>query len=102
MNHKSWRDYCKPIIAKALKDNQGAQEGVIKQALYDAYPFGERARYPYHIWLDEIRVQRGLKQKKIAEQTRQELIDAGQAELFSLNRASDGRGQSEASTHAGN
>jgi hypothetical protein len=57
----AWRDYAAPIIAKVLNETRGQDEKVIKQALRDAYPFGERKYHPYKIWLDEIKVQRGLR-----------------------------------------
>lgn len=59
-----WRDYARPIIARVLKENAGADEQTIKRALKDAYPFGQREYHPYKIWLDEIAVQRGTKKKK--------------------------------------
>ncbi len=62
---KTWRDSARPIISKVLKDTEGKSEEEIKKALYNAYPWGERAMHPYKIWLDEIKVQRGLKKNKI-------------------------------------
>lgn len=55
---KSWRDSARPIIAKALADTAGQDEKAIKQALFDAYPFGERSMHPYKVWLSEIKRQR--------------------------------------------
>ncbi len=57
----SWRDKARPIIGTILRDLAGADEAEIKKALRDAYPFGERRYHPYKIWLDEIRLQRGLR-----------------------------------------
>lgn len=54
---KTWRDSARPIIAEVLKENEGKDEKIIKKALYDAYPFGQRQYHPYKIWLDEIKVQ---------------------------------------------
>lgn len=71
---RSWRDKARPIVAQVLRDTEGKTEPEIKQALFDAYPFGQRHYTPYKIWLDEIRRQRGLitkpsnkDQKRIAE-----------------------------------
>lgn len=64
MSRSSWRDYARPIIARVLKETQGQDEQVIRRALKDAYPFGQRDYHPYKIWLDEIAVQRGTKKKK--------------------------------------
>jgi hypothetical protein len=62
---RTWRDSCRPIIAKVLKENNGKPESVIKKALFDAYPFGVRQYHPYKIWLDEIKVQTGKKKKTV-------------------------------------
>jgi len=32
-------------------------EKKIREALWDAYPFGERKYWPYKVWLDEIKRQ---------------------------------------------
>ena len=58
---KSWRDFCRPIIEEVLRETKGQDEKAVKKALFDAYPFGERAMHPYKIWCDEIKRQRGLK-----------------------------------------
>jgi hypothetical protein len=57
----SWRDQARPIIARVLEATRGEPEKAIRQALLDAYPWGERAHHPYKIWCDEIRRQRGRK-----------------------------------------
>lgn len=75
---KTWRDTARPIIAKVLEENAGKDEAVIKKALYDAYPFGQRQYHPYRIWLDEIKVQR--KQKRFGE--RKDLQNPDQSTLF--------------------
>jgi hypothetical protein len=61
----SWRDTARPIIAKVLQDcrDTGATEKQIRAALFAAYPFGERRYFPYKVWCDEVRAQRGLKAK---------------------------------------
>ena len=60
-----WRSVAAPVIAKVLKENTGKPEKEIKKALREAYPFGQRSFHPYKTWCDEIRVQRGLKIKKV-------------------------------------
>jgi len=57
----SWRDVARPIIAKVLAEHEGKTS--LKQALYEAYPFGQREHFPYKVWLDEIKRQRGFKGK---------------------------------------
>ncbi len=59
-----WREHAKPIIARVLVETAGKPEKEIKAALRAAYPFGTRQYWPYKIWLDEIRVQRGFKKLK--------------------------------------
>ena len=60
----TWREHARPIIAKVLADNKDKTEKEIKKALQNAYPYGERARHPYKIWCDEIKVQLGVKKYK--------------------------------------
>ena len=55
---KTWRDMARPLIAQVLKESEGKSEKEIRNALKEAYPFGERRYHPYKIWLDEIKVQR--------------------------------------------
>jgi len=54
----SWRDEAAPIIRRVLHNMKGRSEAEIKRALFEAYPFGERAHWPYKVWLDEIKRQR--------------------------------------------
>jgi hypothetical protein len=54
---KSWRDIARPIITKVLEETRGQDDKAIRKALRDAYPWGERAHFPYTVWLDEIKVQ---------------------------------------------
>jgi hypothetical protein len=61
---KTWRESAIPIIAKVLKETEGQSEKEIKKALREAYPFGIREHWPYKVWCDEVRAQRGLKVKK--------------------------------------
>jgi hypothetical protein len=60
----SWREKSAEVITRVLLETRGQDEAAVKKALYDAYPFGERAYHPYKIWLDEIRRQRGVKTAK--------------------------------------
>jgi hypothetical protein len=56
-----WRLKAAPIIAKVLYECQGKTEAELRKALHAAYPFGERSMYPYKVWLDEVKRQKGLK-----------------------------------------
>jgi hypothetical protein len=73
-----WRTTSRQIIAQVLKDNEGADEKVIRKALTDAYPFGQRAMHPYKIWLSEIQIQLG--KRRFGEQKRK--FNPDQKELF--------------------
>lgn len=64
MSKDTYRDHFRPIIARVLRINAGQTQAKTNQALRDAFPMGQRAMHPYKIWLDEIRVQRGLKKDK--------------------------------------
>jgi hypothetical protein len=54
----TWRFDAALIIERVLAETKGQPEAAIKKALRDAYPFGERAMWPYKVWLSEIRRQR--------------------------------------------
>ena len=62
MSRSKWRRGCAPIIKQVLIDTKDFPEKEINKALCDAYPFGEKKYYPYRIWRDEIKIQRGLKE----------------------------------------
>lgn len=76
---KSWRDYARPIVKQVLEDTAGQDEKVIRKALKDAYPFGERKYHPYKIWLDEIKVQRG--ERKFNERAK-DVVPENQIKIF--------------------
>jgi hypothetical protein len=54
-----WRIHCRPIIAKIILENKDKSEAEVRKLLSVAYPFGERAYYPYKVWLNEIKRQTG-------------------------------------------
>ena len=57
-----WRKHCATIIAAVIK-RYGSDPKELKRQIRLAYPYGERKRYPYKIWLDEIRRQLKIKPK---------------------------------------
>lgn len=76
-----WRDACRPIIARVLTAHpEGGAD--LRQALRDAYPFGERRNHPYQIWRDEIARQTGRKPKLGSRVVMQREPDPRQEELF--------------------
>lgn len=80
----TWRDYYRPLIAAVLTANEGKSLNEKRQALRKAFPSGPRQYHPYKIWLDECRVQLGLKRPKVKQKGIPLPIEpaAGQLELF--------------------
>lgn len=60
----TWRERCRGIIAQVLAETAGQPEKEIRRALKLAYPWGERAHYPYKAWLLEVKAQRFPKPRK--------------------------------------
>lgn len=58
-DHTTWRSRCAPVIASVLRATEGLEPKDRRRALREAYPFGERKRRPYVVWLDEIKRQTG-------------------------------------------
>lgn len=54
------REFYAPIIAAVLRKHP-TDTRERRKALRDAYPAGERAHWPYKVWLDEIARQTGRK-----------------------------------------
>jgi hypothetical protein len=50
-----WRTRARSLVAAVLEETKGQDERAVRKALRDAYPFGERAHYPYKVWCDEVR-----------------------------------------------
>ena len=74
-----WRKIAKGIISEVLADRLPPKAE--RKALTQAYPFGERARWPYKVWLDEIKRQKGLKRTLYAHRIKPE-ADKNQMEMF--------------------
>ncbi|WP_454838560.1 hypothetical protein [Pseudomonas mohnii] len=55
----SWADAAAPIVAGVIRSVGRSDMKVLRKALVDAYPWGERERTPYKAWLSEIRRQLG-------------------------------------------
>lgn len=53
----SWRGLAEPIISEVIARVGRDDEKALRDALRDAYPFGERAHWPYKVWGDEVRRQ---------------------------------------------
>ena len=57
----TWRERLRPAIAEVLAANRGIPLRLLRRRLRAAFPYAERRGWPYKVWLDEIRVQRGLR-----------------------------------------
>ena len=79
------RQYCAHIIYRVLQHTKGLSEKEIKKALRDAYPFGERKYWPYKVWLDEIRRQRGLKRSPYFEKKSKPMAGPNQLPIIFKN-----------------
>ena len=79
MSH--WRDRCRPIIRNVIEAWNGKDKKDLRDALFEAYPFGERKRYPYKVWLSEIAFQ--TKKKKVYwKSSRKQEIGKDQLKMF--------------------
>jgi len=55
----SWADAAAPIVGEVIRRVGRNDMRLLRKALVDAYPFGERANTPYKAWLAEVRRQLG-------------------------------------------
>lgn len=69
-----WRSQAAPIIEAILTDTKGADERTIRSRLRSAYPFGPRKHWPYRVWCDEVRRQRGLPRKPLRSRKRKRTV----------------------------
>lgn len=76
----TWREHAAPVIQRILVAVVGQDERVVRKALREAYPFGPRKYWPYKVWCDEVRRQRGLKRLRL-RRSRRRAIDDGQGEF---------------------
>lgn len=59
------RDVARPIIADVITRVGRDDQKALRAALRDAYPWGERAHWPYKVWCDEV--QRQLSGRRYGE-----------------------------------
>ena len=57
MTMKTWRKIARATIQAALEEaeSQGLDAAATKAYVNSRYPFGERAYYPYQVWLSEMK-----------------------------------------------
>ena len=53
--NKTWRQIAAAHIANVVQENPDADERELRKLISDAYPFGERAYYPYKAWLAAVK-----------------------------------------------
>jgi hypothetical protein len=70
MRRSRWRGMAAPVVAAVLAETAGQEEKAIRKALREAYPFGERRRWPYRAWLKEVHAQRGTTKCKPGQRPR--------------------------------
>lgn len=71
----SWRDAARSSVAQVVREVGFTDPKALRKALSDAYPFGERARWPYQAWLAEIREQIGGMRPKKPDPNQMSLFD---------------------------
>lgn len=47
---ETWGNISKRVIAKVIEENPDVDYKAFKKLLREAYPFGERAMFPYKAW----------------------------------------------------
>lgn len=81
MSDGYWRNIARPIIAKIIAETEPSK--LRNKLLREAYPFGERAMWPYKVWCDEVQIQTGSKKAaKRAEFEKEFAEDKNQFKLF--------------------
>ncbi len=76
----TWRDSFKPIVRRALASVQGKSAKEVRKAIIEAYPLDQRKYWPYKVWCDEVRSQRGLKTTKQLKEREEQ----GQASMLTV------------------
>lgn len=70
-----WRDEARTIVTAIVRDVGVRDPVLLRKALYDAYPFGERKDYPYKAWLAVVREQIGGMRPRKADPRQMDLFD---------------------------
>ena len=55
MADSDWRAYSGQVIAQVTNEVGMTNPDALEKAIRAAYPFGERAHWPYKVWLEEVR-----------------------------------------------
>lgn len=74
----TWREEAAPIIERIIREVGRDNPKMLRKAFRDAYPFGEKKRFPYKAWLAEIK--RQLNGCKLGERVKPRCKDT--ADMF--------------------
>ncbi len=55
MHGSNWRDHSREVIAAVTKEQGITDPNALEKAIRAAYPFGERAHWPYRVFNQELR-----------------------------------------------
>lgn len=55
MTETRWRTHSKEVIATITRDMGIDDPDALEKAIRKAYPFGERAHWPYKVFCEEVR-----------------------------------------------
>lgn len=78
----TWREIHRPRIRAIIEKVGTHDKKALKNALFEAWEYGERKYHPYKIWLDEIRQQLGL--KIVKKKAKSPVVCEGQQVLFKV------------------
>ena len=53
----SWQIAAARVIERCIAENPEVDEPALRKIISAAYPFGERAMWPYKVWLAEVKYQ---------------------------------------------
>ena len=59
-----WREISDEVIISVMSENQDLKGKDLRKKIREAYPFGERANWPYKMWLKRVRIHLGIDQPK--------------------------------------
>lgn len=91
----SWRDHCKKVIEAVFNAHPALSHTEARKVLRAAYPFGDRACWPYKVWCHEVRRQLAARygtlppppmrsRSKRAPLSHEQQLERAQLDLFAL------------------
>lgn len=70
----TWYEASLDVIRGVVAENPGLDEAALRKKVSEAYPFGERAMFPYKAWLRAVTTVLGPSEKK--RKAEKEKLDA--------------------------